>query len=250
MSKPRSPNAHGASEIWSRPAIRAAVDEVQTALAARLRRLRIERGISQELAAERAGLHAKQVQRMETGNANATVATLAALVVKGYGATMLEAFAAPPAGPFTRLPESDAQPYRNCVPLYSLQAAAGRFGALQIVQEESPEAWVIPNGETQVARGLFVAQVTGRSMDRQIPDGAFCLFRAPVRRPRSGQILLVQHRDWRDPDHGGQFTVKRLRKQGERAFLEPDSTLAKYQPREVVSEGLQAIAELVEVLPT
>ncbi len=248
MSKPRSPHAHGPSEIWTRPAIRAAIDGVQGALAARLRTLRLERGLSQEEASERAGLHSKHVQRMEKGSANATVATLAALG-HAYGVTMGDFFSGAPAAPFTRIPESSAQPHRNCVPLYSLQAAAGRFGALQVVEEESPEAWVIPNAKTPIARGLFVAQVTGRSMDRRIPDGAFCLFRAPVRRPRSGQVLLVQHRDARDPEHGGQFTVKVFRTRGERVFLEPDSTDARYLPRELEGDDLQAIAELVEVLP-
>jgi SOS-response transcriptional repressor LexA len=48
-------------------------------------------------------------------------------------------------------------------------------------------------------------------MEPRIPDGAWCLFRAPVEGSRQGRILLVEHRDIADPDTGGSYTVKRYR---------------------------------------
>ena len=70
-----------------------------------------------------------------------------------------------------------------------------------------PVAWVQIEG-LRPAEGLFVARVTGESMNRRIPNGAYCVFRAPVEGPRSGRVLLVQHRDIADPEHGGSYTVK------------------------------------------
>jgi transcriptional regulator with XRE-family HTH domain len=50
-------------------------------LGRRLRELRVERGLSQEEAADLIGLHAKSLPRIEGGTANPTVATLVAASV-------------------------------------------------------------------------------------------------------------------------------------------------------------------------
>ena len=55
----------------------------------------------------------------------------------------------------------------------------------------------------------FVARIVGQSMNRRIHDGAFCLFRTNPGGSRNGKVVLVHHRDIRDPDHGGALTVKR-----------------------------------------
>ena len=83
-----------------------------------------------------------------------------------------------PAAPFEVVPDGEARPYENCIPLLSLRAAAGGFGGDEKLVE--PEAWVRPNGRTKPAPGLFVAQVVGESMNRRIPNGAYCVFRHPV----------------------------------------------------------------------
>ena len=46
-------------------------------------------------------------------------------------------------------------------------------------------------------------------MEPAIPDGAYCLFRAPVEGTRQGRIVLVQMRDDTDPESGQRYTVKR-----------------------------------------
>ena len=43
--------------------------------------------------------------------------------------------------------------------------------------------------------GMFVARVVGRSMEPAIPDGAWCLFAAPVTGTRQGRIVLAALRD-------------------------------------------------------
>ncbi len=56
---------------------------------------------------------------------------------------------------------------------------------------------------------MFVAQVVGRSMEPAIPDGAYCLFAAPVTGARQGKSVLVQLRDALDPETGERYTIKR-----------------------------------------
>jgi phage repressor protein C with HTH and peptisase S24 domain len=42
---------------------------------------------------------------------------------------------------------------------------------------------------------MFVARVAGKSMEPMIPDGAWCLFSAPVTGTRQGETVLVMLRD-------------------------------------------------------
>ncbi len=107
--------------------------------------------------------------------------------------------------PFRRLAPSEQVHYRNCIPLYSLEAAAGGFSGEQVVE---PQDWVEPAGRTRPAEGLFVARVVGESTNRRIPNGAYCVFRHPVTGSREGRMVLVQDSQITDPDHGGRYTVK------------------------------------------
>jgi hypothetical protein len=171
--------------------------------------------------------------------------------------------------PFRRLPQEEVRPFENCVPLYDLRAAAGRFSEEQVVdavpqQDElvSPEqfTWVAPGGRTRPARGLFVAQVIGKSMDRSIPDGAYCLFSLHPR-DWEGQTVLAQHREIHDDDLGGHFTVKIYESERDRidestwdikrVILRPNSTDPSFRPiilESLEEDELRVIAELVEVL--
>lgn len=162
------------------------------------------------------------------------------------------------APPFRVLAPAEVRPYESCIPLYSLEAAAGAFSGSQAVE---PEAWVVPNERTRPGPGLFVARVVGEPMNRRIPNGAYCVFRRRVAGSRQGRVLLVQHRDIADPDHGGRYTVKVYEStkvpDGEGGWrhaelrLKPDTDAPGYGPivLEGVEEGaVQVIAELVEVL--
>ncbi|MDR7422059.1 MAG: HsdR family type I site-specific deoxyribonuclease, partial [Armatimonadota bacterium] len=147
--------------------------------------------------------------------------------------------------------------YRTCVPLVPLKAAAGAFGDPQHVPDEDFE-WVAVQTRRRLGRGMFVARVAGRSMEPAIPDGALCLFSAPVEGTRQGKIVLVQLRDAVDPETGQRYTVKRYESEkvptGEswrhtRIILKPVNP--EFRPI-VLSpdegERLQVVAELVEVL--
>ena len=102
--------------------------------------------------------------------------------------------------------EVDAsEQYSSCVPFFSLQAAAGAFSD---GQEVEPEGWVEVGSRHRLEEGMFVAQVVGHSMEPRIPDGAYCLFKFYEGGSRSGRIVLVQHHEIADPDHGGRYTVK------------------------------------------
>lgn len=147
--------------------------------------------------------------------------------------------------------------YVNCVPLVPLEAAAGAFGAPQHIEDDSFE-WVAVESRHRLRRGMFVAQVIGKSMEPDILDGAWCLFRAPVEGSRPGRTVLAQLRDAVDPETGQRYTVKRYesekaakgdRWRHERITLKPINP--DFEP--IVLTGndereLQVIAELIEVL--
>ena len=86
---------------------------------------------------------------------------------------------------------SPVQPFRTHLPLYSLRAAAGKFGADEEVEAEE-EDWVRAPEGLRLTEGMFVAHVEGRSMEPRIPDGSLNIFRGPVVGSRQGKIVLVE----------------------------------------------------------
>jgi type I restriction enzyme R subunit len=147
--------------------------------------------------------------------------------------------------------------YAACVPLVSLKAAAGAFGDPQHVEAEGFE-WVSVETKHRLRPGMFIAQVVGKSMEPTIPDGAYCLFRAPVEGTRQGKTVLVQLRDTTDPETSQRYTVKRY--ESEKAndgdsWRHTKITLKPLNPafEAIVLTGadeqqLQVVAELVEVM--
>ena len=105
---------------------------------------------------------------------------------------------------------------------------------------------------------MFVAQVIGKSMEPAIPDGAYCLFRAPVEGTRQGKTVLVQLRDADDPETGERYTVKRYESEKARAgdsWRHAKITLRPINPEfePIVLGGadegqVQVVAECLEVL--
>lgn len=147
--------------------------------------------------------------------------------------------------------------YVTCLPLVPLKAAAGTFGDSQLIEDDAFE-WVAVESRHRLRPGMFVAQVVGRSMEPAIPDGAYCLFRAPVEGTRQGKTVLVQLRDTTDPETGQRFTVKRDTSEKARAgntWRHEKITLEPLNPESepIVLTGaedgdLQVVAELIEVL--
>lgn len=76
-----SPFSHGRSEYWNRPAVARAIAKEQRRLGLRLRQIRETAGLTQQEAAERAGLHPVALTRLETGKQNATLSTLVCLAL-------------------------------------------------------------------------------------------------------------------------------------------------------------------------
>ena len=148
--------------------------------------------------------------------------------------------------------------YRTCVPLMPLRAAAGAFGDPNEPLDEWGRDWVAVDTVRQLREGMFVARVTGRSMEPRIPDGSYCLFAGPVTGSRQGRTVLVIMRDDVDPETGARFTVKRYRSEKTedengwrhaKITLEPtnpdfDSIIVKVDDEATVG----VVAELVEVI--
>jgi SOS-response transcriptional repressor LexA len=79
------------------------------------------------------------------------------------------------------------RPFTTHLPLYSLRAAAGRFGHEQEVAEED---WVPVPG--RLNERMFVAHVVGRSMEPRIPEGSLNVFEAGVVGSRQDMIVLAE----------------------------------------------------------
>ncbi|WP_416397143.1 DNA/RNA helicase domain-containing protein [Allohahella sp. A8] len=157
--------------------------------------------------------------------------------------------------PLTVVPFEQAKPYKEHVPIFDVAAAAGDFSAPQDVAEcewaELPEF-------VTASEGMFIAQVVGESMNRRIPNGSWCLFKANPGGTRNNKIVMVQHRSIADPDHGGRYTVKRYHREktGEgdlgnsRIILKPETNAFGYPPiiLEDIDDDLIVIGEFLMVL--
>ena len=148
--------------------------------------------------------------------------------------------------------------YVTCVPLVPLAAAAGAFSGPQNVEAEDDWQWVELTNERPLTQGMFVARIVGRSMEPDVSDGAYALFRAPVGGTRQGKTVLVQLQDARDAETGARYTVKRYEseKTGEGdAWRHAKITLKPTNPEfapivltDVAEDAVQVVAELLEVI--
>ena len=138
--------------------------------------------------------------------------------------------------------------YTTCVPQLDLKIAAGSFG-----EDQNPvfEDWVEVNASHPLRKGMFVAQVVGRSMEPLIPDGAHCLFQFKAPEVRDGLVGLFQLHTAHDPELGGSFTVKRLSvsRQSDQeggwrrvAILVPENPV--FAPIPVEGDDVKFVAEL------
>ena len=160
--------------------------------------------------------------------------------------------------PYPLLSPEDVEPFDNALPVFDLSVAAGEFSDVQSVEDcdwmQRPE-WL------KAEPGYFVTRVVGESMNKRIPNGAWCVFRANPGGTRDRKIVLVSHRDIQDDDTGGRYTVKRYRSEkavdddGQwyhtRIVLKPESRLFGYRDIELtedVATELRVIGEWVTTL--
>jgi len=165
--------------------------------------------------------------------------------------------------PFKTITPNDAgfEPYKGCVPLAGLEAAAGAWSKLQdglLDMAEHADDWVVLD-DSKLEHGMFVAQVVGRSMEPLVPDGSYCLFRPVPTGSRQGRKLLIWHAGVADIETGGEYTLKVYSSektasddgewQHERITLKPLNPEFEPLVLEPEEEGdVIAVAELLRVL--
>jgi hypothetical protein len=147
--------------------------------------------------------------------------------------------------------------YTEYLPVYSFEAACGYFGEGEAAEVEG---WIKIGNSRKLNHNMFVVRACGKSMEPQIPEGSYCIFRAPVVGSRNGKIVLVQHRNVFDPDNNGAFSIKKYSSekrfnkdetwQHEQITLQPVNPA--YKPiviPESESESFTVIAEFVGIVP-
>lgn len=144
-------------------------------------------------------------------------------------------------------------PFKTHLPLYSLRAAATKFGEDRTV-ELAPEEWVEAPPRIRLTEEMFVCRVVGRSMEPKIPDGSLCIFRANVVGSRQNKLVLIEHFGRKQTDQ--QYTVKKYTSKkvytGEDEWqhqvirLEPLNR--DFEAFELKGEEFRVIAEFVQVL--
>jgi DUF2075 family protein len=156
------------------------------------------------------------------------------------------------------LSREEVRPYENAVPIFDLEmAAACDFSQEQHVEEHD---WVELPDSFRPQPGHFVTRVVGESMNRRIPNGSWCLFRANPGGSRQGKVVIVQHRSIEDSETGTHCTIKVYFSEKEvgedgwkhqRISLRPDSTREGYRAIELdpaSAEDLRVVGELIAVL--
>ena len=165
--------------------------------------------------------------------------------------------------PLRRVTKEERDAGVAAAPVVDLRFAAGAFSDPQAVGDGADD-WVALPDWVRSQPGLFVAQVVGESMNRRIPNGAWCLFRTNPPGTRQGKIVVVQHRSIADPETGGRYTVKLYASakvpadngdwRHERITLHPDSDRPGFEPIEISvrdgEDGFLVVAEMLVVLAT
>lgn len=146
--------------------------------------------------------------------------------------------------------QTAVRPFRTHLPVYSLRAAAGRFGGEMEVEPEGYEEILDP---MRLTDDMFVAHVTGRSMEPKIPDGSLCVFRWGVAGSRQGRLVLVEN--FGLSENQGRYTIKRYRSKKRasedgwehaRIVLEPLNP--EFEPWELGPGDFRVLAEFLKVL--
>jgi type III restriction enzyme len=168
-----------------------------------------------------------------------------------------DAEGAPSGRPFQLL-ETRPTSGRDAVPVYDLAVAASGFSASQTPEDLG---WAIVKTRRTLDATMFVARVTGHSMESAIPDGSYCLFRrfetgaAPSAIALDGRRVVVELREGAESDLGGRYTLKRWRvtKLGPdgdvgEVELRPDNRAYRSIPMRESDGEIRVVAEMLEVL--
>ena len=147
-------------------------------------------------------------------------------------------------------------PYKTHLPLTSCQAAAGHLGE-QLGLNEINDWLEAPPG-VRVTEDMFVARVTGQSMEPLIRDGNLCVFRRNVVGSRSGRKLLIEK--FGVFDEATRFTIKVYRSEKihhggdegdwEHSKIRLEPLNPAYSPWELEPDQFRVVGEFVAVLPS
>lgn len=163
--------------------------------------------------------------------------------------------------PLRRVSKEDRDAGVAAAPVVDLRFAASAFSDVQALEGWADD-WVALPDWVQSQPGLFVAQVVGESMNRRIPNGSWCLFRANPAGTRQGKVVVAQHRSIEDPETGGRYTIKIYSSEKvptedggwrhQRITLSPDSDRPGFEPIVIHSmedeDGFTLVAEMLMVL--
>jgi SOS-response transcriptional repressor LexA len=154
-----------------------------------------------------------------------------------------------------------AKPYQGYAPIFDLEIAAGSFSDQQFLENAGhfdDSEWVQLPEHINTTQGMFVTRVVGESMNKRIINGSWCLFKANPGGSRNGKIVLVQHRDIEDPDHGGTYTVKtyhseKIEEDGvlvnQRIVFKPETNAYGYSPI-IIEDDCEELVVVGEWLST
>jgi len=99
------------------------------------------------------------------------------------------------------------------LPVYSLEAAASAFGKEEYVENSGWMKAAVAG--RKLNKDMFIAKVSGHSMEPTIPDGSYCIFRLDRGGSRNGAVVLVESRQVADPETNQKFTIKRYHSEKE-----------------------------------
>ena len=145
----------------------------------------------------------------------------------------------------------------NPIPFYNFYAAAGTFSEMQ---SEKNFSLIEGVGKSNLNGDYFACKIVGESMNRVIPNGSICLFKANPVGSRNGKIVLIENMDIQDQDFNSAFTIKTY--SSEKVFsgesyrhksivLRPNSFDDSYEDIIVNEEsalGMRVVGEFIKIL--
>jgi len=147
--------------------------------------------------------------------------------------------------------QARVQPFVTHLPLYSLKAAATRFGEEREVESEG---WIKAPARLRLTADMFVARVVGRSMEPRIPDGSLCVFRQGVVGSRQGKLVLVER--FGSTETSARYTIKKYTShkrpaeegEWEHASVRLEPLNPDFEGFELKEGEARVIAEFIQVL--
>ncbi len=226
----------------------------------RIGELRSACGRTQEQLAIELGIATKNLQRIESGSQNLTLSSLGR-VARRLGVDARDLLTHPvterPSRATARrawqlgLAEAGVELFEEArpglVPVTTIHEASEALASGEPIASVARAWGALAERRARHEAGTFVARVVGAALEPRIPDGAWCVFRAPASAEGSGELAVVSVRD---PDGDGfAVLVRRLERLAGRRGLWRLSTLeAAVEPAIVHSRDFSLVADFVRTV--